>query len=57
LNEEKEKIRRYVHRNFLGVKGEFVSVHFIKAHRWSRGKAPIILNLGARWEWEVNMTP
>jgi hypothetical protein len=29
----------------------------MKAHRGSRGIAPLILNLGTKWRWEVNFTP
>jgi len=32
------------------------SVHIIKAHKGSWGKAPLIHNLGTRWR-RVNLTP
>ena len=33
------------------------TVHTIPEHRFSRGIAPLILNLGTRWRWVVNFTP
>jgi hypothetical protein len=38
------------------VKGK-VLVHVMKAYRENRGIAPLILNLGARWRWVINITP
>jgi hypothetical protein len=32
-------------------------VHTVKVCRSSRGIAPLILNLGCRWWWVVNITP
>jgi len=28
----------------------------MKAYRGNRGIAPLVLNLGARWRWVVNLT-
>ena len=39
------------------VKAYICSAHAMMAYRWSRGIAPLILNLRARWRWEVNMMP
>ena len=35
-------------------KGQKVSAHATKAYRWSRYKAPLILNLDAKWRNVVN---
>jgi hypothetical protein len=34
-----------------------VPVHAMKAYRGRSGIAPVILNLGAKWRWVVNITP
>jgi hypothetical protein len=34
----------------LHIKSEFVPVHDMKAYWGNRSKAPVILNLGTRWE-------
>jgi hypothetical protein len=39
------------------LKGKVVPVHAMKAYGWSRGIAPLILNLGTRWRCVVNFTP
>jgi len=36
------------------VRRKVVSILPMKAHRGSRGKAPLTLNLGVKWKWEVN---
>ena len=44
----------------LGVtwyKSKVVRVHNVEAYKGSRGIAPHILNLSARWRWVVNFTP
>jgi hypothetical protein len=47
---------RYVaNDHFSEVKA--VPVHAVKAYRGSRRRAPLILNLGARWKWVVSLTP
>jgi hypothetical protein len=38
------------------VKGN-VLVHVMGAYRENRGIAPLILNLGARWRWVINISP
>jgi hypothetical protein len=37
------------HYNGVSVKGEAFLVHTVKTYRWSRGIAPLILNLDTRW--------
>jgi hypothetical protein len=34
-----------------------ILAHAMKAYTWSRGIAPLILNLTARWRWVVNFMP
>jgi hypothetical protein len=41
----------------LKSKGKIVPMHAKKASGESTGIAPLILNLGARWNWKVNITP
>jgi len=36
---------------------EGILAHTMKTYRWSRGMAPFILNLTARWWWVVNFMP
>ena len=49
-------------RNFANAptkqcrKREVVAVHAMKAYRGSRGKAPLILNLGTRWRLAIYFT-
>jgi hypothetical protein len=31
-------------------KGKIVPVHVMKAYRWSRSTAPLVLNLSIRWK-------
>ena len=31
--------------------------HAVKAYRGTRGVAPVILNLGARWKWVFSIAP
>jgi len=38
-------------------KGKLVPVHALKAYSGSRGVAPLIFNLGTRWNWVVNFMP
>ena len=38
-------------------KTNVIPIHAMKAYRRSSGTAPLILNLGARWWWLVNITP
>ena len=38
-------------------KGKIVPVHTMKAYRWSRSTAPLILNLSIRWKWVVKFRP
>ena len=37
------------------VKKLYFFIHAMKAYRGSRGIAPLILNFGIRWRWEVNI--
>jgi len=48
--------------NYLNLKLSGDNLHIkvqftMKAYRESRGIAPLILHLGVRWRWVVNMTP
>ena len=36
-------------------KGKAVPVYSIKAYRGNKGAAPLMLNLGTVWRWEVNL--
>jgi hypothetical protein len=38
-------------------KSKVLLLHPMKAYRGSRGIAPLIFKLGARWSWVVNFTP
>jgi hypothetical protein len=38
-------------------KSKVLPLHPMKAYRGSRGIAPLVLKLGARWRWVVNFTP
>jgi hypothetical protein len=40
---------RAMNLNSVQMKGKILPVHAVKAYRWSRGTAPLILNLGTRW--------
>jgi len=49
-----------LHKDIIEIgegKGKFVRIHTLKAHRGSRGIAPLILNLGTGWRSAVNFTP
>ena len=41
----------------IGKKGRIAPVHDMKACKGGRGIAPLILNLGIRWRWLVNIKP
>ena len=38
-------------------KGKALPVYSMKAYRGNRGAAPLMLNLGTVWRWEVNVAP
>ena len=38
-------------------KGKAFLVHAMESYRDSRDKAPLILNVGTRWRWALNITP
>ena len=42
---------------YKGYDGIAFPIHAIKVYRWSRGIAPLILNLGTRWRWVFTFTP
>jgi hypothetical protein len=37
-------------------KGNIIPVYAMMTYTGSKGIAPLILNLGARWRWMVNFT-
>jgi hypothetical protein len=57
LNFSKTAVVKAVPDTRLLCKGKVVPVHTMKAYRRSRGMAPFILHLGARWRRVVNFTP
>jgi hypothetical protein len=38
-------------------KGKVVPLYSMKAYRGNIGAAPLMLNLGIVWRWEVNLAP
>jgi len=46
-----------IHGEFRNTTQKYTPVPAKKAYGGSRGTAPLILNLSARWKWVVNFTP